>query len=112
MSDRSYSDEEEASVLSSSSDEEENADHDYHGGHKFPTDTIKFEHLKTECNLTDEELEKFKNVLALILNIEKEYHVIMDDHGNSEYGAVIIGQNKKGIKVFRKYGHICGEENY
>ena len=76
------------------------------------TNIIKFEYLKDKCNLTDEELEKFKTVLALIVKTESEYHVIMDDHGNSTYGAVILGQSENGILVFRKYGHICGEEFY
>lgn len=74
--------------------------------------TITFQYLKDKCNLTNEELEKFKSVLDLILTIEKRYHVIMDDHGNSAYGAVILGQDEKGLLVFRKFGHICGEEQY
>jgi hypothetical protein len=79
---------------------------------EVPTNMIKFEYLKDKCNLTNEEVEKFKNVLALILTIESRYHVIMDDHGNSAYGAVILGQDDKGVLVFRKYGHICGDEHY
>lgn len=68
-----------------------------------------FEWLKTKCNATDEDIEKFKKMITALIKQESKIVSVMDKHGESFFAAILAGFDDDGVLTFRKNGDIIGE---